>query len=122
MSDSARVSSALRYLSLAAMATVLAGCASTSQNAAPATASAESPAAASQVVDTADFTKRAQDDGWNPVIRNGQVLYCKDEAPLDSRFPERKCLNKAGVEQMMLAEQHQRDSMRHAYNGVGMPP
>lgn len=119
MSDSARVSSPFRYLCLAAVATVLAGCASTSQNAAP--ASAESPAAASQVVDTADFTKKAQDDGWNPIIRNGQVLYCKDEAPLGSRFPEKTCLNKVGVEQMMLAEERQRQQMQRTAPAPGLP-
>jgi hypothetical protein len=120
MSAAPRISSPLCYLAMAAVAAILTGCASSPQ--ATSASSTESPASASKLVDTADFTKKAQDDGWSPEIRNGQVLYCKDEAPLGSRFPERKCLNKVAVEQMMLAEQHQRETMQHAYNGVGMPP
>lgn len=118
MSDSARVSSPFRYLCLAAAAAVLAGCASTAPNASQ---GAETPATASQVVNTADFTKQAQDDGWSPIVRNGQVLYCKDEAPLGSRFPEKTCLNKVAVQQMMLAEQRQRDQMQRTAPAPGMP-
>jgi hypothetical protein len=125
MSAAARISSPLSYIAMAAVAAILSGCASSPQSAPPQAASAagaESPASASQLVDTADFTKKAQDDGWSPEIRNGQVLYCRDEAPLGSRFPERKCLNKVAVEQMMLAEQHQREAMQRQYNGVATPP
>jgi hypothetical protein len=119
MSASAQISSPPRYLVLAAIAAILTGCASTPpQSAAP----TESPASASKLVDTADFTKKAQDDGWTPEVRSGRVLYCKDEAPLGSRFPERTCLDKVAVEQMMLAEEKQRESMQHAYNGVATPP
>jgi cytochrome c len=119
MSDSARVSSRLRYLSLAAVAAILTGCASTSQNTSQ--QGAETPATASQVVSTADFTKQAQDDGWNPIIRNGQVLYCKDEAPLGSRFPQRTCLNKVAVQQMMLAEERQRQQLQRTAPAPGLP-
>ena len=119
MSASRRISSPLCYLSMVAVATVLAGCASTARNAA--TASAESPASASELADTADFTKKAQDDGWRPEIRNGQVLYCRDEAPLGSRFPERTCLNKSSVEQMMLAEERQRQNMQRPAPAPGLP-
>ncbi|MGH8289999.1 MAG: hypothetical protein ACREV7_13405 [Steroidobacteraceae bacterium] len=126
MSASARICSPLCYLSMAAVAAILTGCASTPQAASPqatsAAASAGSPESASKLVATADFTKRAQDDGWSPEVRSGRVLYCKDEAPLGSRFPERTCLDKVAVEQMMLAEEKQRESMQHAYNGVGTPP
>lgn len=126
MPASRRISGLLCYLSLAAVAAILAGCASTPQatspQATPAATSAGSPESASKLVATADFTKRAQDDGWRPEVRSGRVLYCRDEAPLGSRFPERTCIDKVAVEQMMLAEQKQRESMQHAYNGVATPP
>ena len=117
MSDSRRISSPLCYLSMAAVATILAGCASSPQNATP----AESPASASKLVDTADFTKKAQDDGWSPMVRNGKVLYCKDEAPLGSRFPERTCLDRVAVQSMMLAEERQREQMRQSTQAPGLP-
>ena len=124
MPGSRRVSSPLCYLSMAAVAAILTGCASTPQAASPqaipAATSAGSPESASKLVATADFTKRAQDDGWTPEVRSGRVLYCRDEAPLGSRFPERTCLDKVAVEQMMLAEEHQRQAMQRLA-GPGCP-
>jgi hypothetical protein len=118
MSASAQISSPPRYLVLAAIAAILTGCTSTPpQSAAP----TESPASASKLVDTADFTKEAQDDGWSPTVRNGKVLYCKDEAPLGSRFPERTCLDRVAVQSMMLAEERQREQMRQSTQAPGLP-
>jgi hypothetical protein len=122
LSASSRVFSPLCYLAAAAAAALLAGCAGTPQNPSSQAAPAEeSPASASKMVDTADFTKRAQDDGWRPEVRNGQVLYCKDEAPLGSRLPEMTCLNKTGVEQMMLAEDRQRQQLQRSTQAPGIP-
>ncbi|HTX04390.1 MAG TPA: hypothetical protein VMD06_01095 [Steroidobacteraceae bacterium] len=120
MPGSRRISSPLCYLSMAAVATILAGCATTPQ-ATSAAASAETPESASNLVATADFTKQAQDDGWTPEVRSGRVLYCKDEAPLGSRFPERTCLDKAAVQSMMLAEERQREQMRQSTQAPGLP-
>jgi hypothetical protein len=117
---SRRVSTPLCCLAVAAIVT---GCASTPQNAssqatststaAPSTAaSAESPASTSKLVETADLTIKAQDEGWAPEVRNGEVIYCKDETPVDSRLPKRTCLNKVGLQQLMLAEEHQREQMQ----------
>lgn len=117
---SARVTRPLLYLAIASAAALAAGCASSPQAAASSPTAAESPASASELVDTADFTKKAQDDGWRPEIRHGQVLYCRNEAPLDSRLPETTCLNKVGVEQMMLAEERQRENMQHMTQAPGM--
>jgi hypothetical protein len=113
MSASPRISSPLRHLVMAAVAAILTGCASAPQNASPqATPTAGTPESAAKLVDTADFIKKAQDEGWRPEISNGEVLYCKDETPISSRLPERTCLNKVGVEQMMLAEERQREQMQ----------
>lgn len=116
---SARVARPLLYLAIASAAALAAACAGSPQPAASSSTAVESPASASELVDTADFTKKAQDDGWRPEVRHGQVLYCRDEAPLGSRLPEMTCINKVGVEQMMLAEERQRENMQHG--GAGCP-
>jgi PBP1b-binding outer membrane lipoprotein LpoB len=123
MSANPRISRPLWYLTTAAVALIVAGCASTPQNASSQATSpaAESPASPSKVVDTADFTKRAQDDGWRPSVRRGQVVYCKNEAPIDSRLPEMTCLNKTGVVQMMLAEEQQREQLQRSTQAPGLP-
>jgi hypothetical protein len=108
---------------MAALAGLIAGCASTST--APPTASAAgTPASAAELGKLGDFVKKAQDEGWVPEVRGGQVLYCIDETPLNSRLPEKTCINQASLEQRMLAEQRQRESMQHpgAAAGCSAPP
>jgi hypothetical protein len=108
---------------MAAVAAIVTGCAGTppqTASTAPSASSAESPTSAAKVIDTADFARRAQDEGWVPQIRNGNVIYCRNESPIDSRLPERVCLNKTGVEQMMLAEEHQRENLRRGGSGCPM--
>lgn len=115
------ISRLLYLLAIAAAAVSATGCASTPQDAsahAPSAASAaqaasqESPASASKLVQTADFAAKAERDGWEAQVRNGQMIYCKTEMPINSRLPKRTCLNRVGVEQMMLAEEHQREEMQ----------
>lgn len=103
---SARVAGPILCLAIVSMAALVAGCASSPKP------QANTPASVSELVDTAKFTKMAQDEGWQPEVRNGQVLYCMDEAPVDSRFPEKTCLDEASLQQRMLAEEHQRQSMQ----------
>lgn len=117
---SARVARPLFYLAIASMAALAAGCASSPQPAAS-SAAANTPASASELVNMADFSKKAQDEGWAPEVRRGQVLYCKDETPIGSRLREKTCLNRVGVEQMMLAEERQRRNMQHV-NAAGKLP
>jgi hypothetical protein len=127
MAASPRIRSPLSCLAIAAIVTVVAGCAGSPQPSSPApssanatpAASAETPASVSNLVDTADFTKKAQDEGWRPEVRDGQVVYCKDESPLGSRLPELTCLNKTSVAQMMLAEERQREAMQRAAAAAG---
>jgi hypothetical protein len=68
----------------------------------------------------AKFTTKAQNEGWAPEVRGSNVLYCKDETPIDSRFPEKTCLRKTDLEQRMLAEEHQRQSMQQP-SAAGCP-
>lgn len=108
MPAAARISSPLRYLALAALAAIVTGCAST-----PPPTAAGTPASAAELRDLANFTQTAQNEGWTPEVRGDRVLYCMDESPMNSRLPQRTCLDKASLEQMMAAEERQRQSMQH---------
>ena len=120
MTSATRISMPLRYVGvMAILAAIVTGCAS----APPPTAStAGSPASTAELRDMADFTKKAQDEGWRPEIRGDQVLYCMDESPIDSRFPERTCLDKASLQQRMLAEERQRQSMQRPAAAACLQP
>jgi hypothetical protein len=120
MSIAARTSRPFRYLAaMAALAALVTGCASTP----PPTASAGgSPASAAELRTLGDFAKKAQDEGWTPQVRGGRVLYCLDETPVGSRLPEKTCLDQTSLEQRMLAEQRQRESMQHPAAAGCMQP
>jgi hypothetical protein len=111
MSIAARISTPFRYLgAVAALAALIVGCASTPP---PTASTAGTPASAAELRDMGDFAKKAQDEGWAPQVRGGRVLYCMDETPVGSRLPEKTCLDQTSLEQRMLAEQRQRDSVQH---------
>ena len=116
MSAAARISSPVCYLALAALVT---GCASTPP---PSASAAGSPASASELRDLADFTKKAQDEGWTTQVRGDKVLYCMDESPMGSRLPQRTCLDKASLQRMMMAEERQRESMQQSPAAGCRPP
>lgn len=106
MSTTARISSPLGYLAMAALATIVTGCAST-----PPPSAAGAPASAAELLKLSNFTKKAQDEGWTPVVHHGQVLYCVNQASLGSHLPTATCLDKSGLQRWMLAEERQRQRL-----------
>ena len=122
MSIAVRISAPFRYLAaMAALAAIVTGCAS---NPPPTASAAGAPASAEELRKLGDFAKKAQDEGWTAQVRGGQVVYCIDETPVSSRLPEKTCLDQTGLEQRMLAEQRQRESMQRpgASAGCAAPP
>lgn len=110
---SARVAGPILCLAIVSMTALVAGCASSPKP------QANTPASVSELVDTAKFTKMAQDEGWQAEVRGGRVLYCLNEAPVGSRLPEMTCLDKASLQQRMLAEEQQRQSMQRPSAAAG---
>lgn len=104
-----RISSPHACVAMAALAAIGTGCVST-----PPPTAAGTPASVEELRALADFSKQAQDEGWMAQVRDGLVLYCKDETPLNSRFAERTCFNEASLQQRMLAEEMQRRSMQRS--------
>ena len=122
MSIIARLSRPFRYVgAMAALAALVTGCAS---NPPPTASAAGAPATAEELRALGDFAKKAQDEGWVPQVHGGRVIYCIDETPLNSRLPEKTCIDQASLEQRMLAEQRQRESMQMpgAAAGCAAPP
>lgn len=97
----------LLSLAIACMAGVVTGCAST-----PPPTAAGTPASAAELRDLGDFTKKARDAGWKAQVQDGQVLYCSDETPVNSRLPEQTCLTRTGLEQVWLAAERQRQQLQ----------
>ena len=118
----ARISRPFCHLAAtAALAAIVTGCASTPP---PTASAAGAPASAEELRKLGDFAKKAQDEGWVAQVHGDRVIYCIDETPLNSRLPQKTCLDQTGLEQRMLAEQRQRESMQRpgAAPGCAAPP
>jgi hypothetical protein len=130
MASSPRISTSLRNLAIAAAAVIAAGCAGTPQQApvaappgaSPSAASTtNTPASTSELARTASFTTKAEQYGWHPAVRDGEVVYCKEEVGNGglSRIPRRTCLDRTGVQAELLAEEHQREQIQKAAAAAG---
>ena len=105
----APLSTPLGCLVMAALAAIVVGCASTPP---PTASTAGAPASPAELRQLGDFTKKAQDEGWQPVVRRGQVLYCMNQTSLGSLLPTPTCIDKPGLQRMMLAEEQQRARLK----------
>jgi hypothetical protein len=65
-----------------------------------------------------DTLKKAKQAGYHTKIKHGDVLYCKNEAIIGSRFGQETCITEGELESTLLAEQAQRDQIKHM---VGAP-
>lgn len=71
----------------------------------------ETPTSARNLVDTADLTTKAEQEGFTAEIHDGDVLYCRKQVDFNerTRIPSRQCLDKDGLRLLLLREQQQRD-------------
>jgi len=86
----------------------LAGCASTppapaaAATAAPAAASTSAAPAAAPALSSQDAAvKDALKHGYKVTAVNGNTMYCREEAVIGTRFPQRTCLNPDQLYQAM---------------------
>jgi hypothetical protein len=89
--------------------------ATTAPAAAPAAAAsaAASPKAADDVPSPA-VLKKAHAAGYYTKVRHGNVVYCKSDAVLGTRFTSENCINQDQLEQTLLQAQAQRDQLQHS--------
>jgi hypothetical protein len=112
-------------------AILAAGCASNGPRAssgmtadaiAPSTAlAADSPMAASQAIQSADFALQAQQQGYQTVARDGKVFYCWSDQSIGSRIQSTKCLDEAQLRLRMRQQEQQRQAMEHSLAGPKCP-
>ena len=87
--------------------------------AAPVTTAPAAAAASSTAVPKAadapspEVLKKAKEAGYHTRIKHGDVLYCKDEAVIGTRFKEEHCLTENQLEQTLVQDQQQRDQLQH---------
>jgi hypothetical protein len=84
----------------------------------PAKAAAESPQANSSppsptVVVTAAQDKKWRSQGYKPVVRNGETLYCRREPILGSHFATSACRTAASLEDAERSGQYYVEQNQH---------
>lgn len=109
---------------LAAAGAILtaAGCASASRQPAASAATAApaaraaggTPASASTLVDSANLTTEARQEGYKPEVHDGAVIYCWTDAETGSSIPTRKCVNQDQMREMLLQSQQVREDRRQS--------
>lgn len=123
-----RVAAAAGLLLLAGCATALhrpegSNATAANRTIAPSTAlAADSPMPAAVVVQSADFSLRAGQEGFQTEVRNGTLLYCWTDASIGTRLPTRKCLDEAQLKLRIQQAQRQREAMHHSLAGPRCPP
>lgn len=105
----------LRHLAALSALLIATGCAATGPanqgNTAASPPADETPTSARNLVDGADLTTKAEQEGFRPEVRDGDVLYCRTQIDFSerTRIPSRQCLDKDGLRLLLLREQQQRD-------------
>jgi hypothetical protein len=81
-------------------------------NAAPAPSVNAAEAAAAH----AELVKKGRLLGYRPVVKSGHTFYCRNEAPLGSRFEKTSCLNEDGLAQALQQSASMREDMTRPHN------
>ena len=80
----------------------------------------EAPEASAEAKPDAEKTAEFKPPpGFRPRKRGENIVYCRKEAVLGSRFPSEKCYDRAGLRQLELYEHEQRELLERirACNG-----
>jgi hypothetical protein len=73
-------------------------------------ASGKSPTA--KPTDDAAFTKKAKAFGWQPEVRQGVTVYCREAPVIGSRFTEKKCAHEARLAVILEQQEFERDQLK----------
>lgn len=133
MTQSASWLMVLRCLAVASAMVIAPGCTATrpTDQSAPSssvqgiatsgTPADETPTSARNLVDTADLTTQAEEEGFRPEVRDGDVLYCRKQVDFSelTRIPTQQCLDKDELRLMLQKERQQRDAMQRMTSAPG---
>jgi hypothetical protein len=77
-----------------------------------AAAAAGGKSATAKPTDDAAFAKKAREFGWQPEVRQGVTVYCREAPVIGSRFTEKKCANEARLAVILEQQEFERDQLK----------
>jgi len=77
-----------------------------------AAAAAGGKSATVKPTDDAAFAKKAREFGWQPEVRQGVTVYCREAPVIGSRFTEKKCANEARLAVILEQQEFERDQLK----------
>jgi hypothetical protein len=92
--------------------------ASSATSATAASTTAPAPAGAEKTGPSADIIKRAKNAGLHPEQRHGQTMFCWEDASLGSRFTTKKCTDEAGLYEILLLREQEKQELRQLKSGT----
>lgn len=118
-----------RIIVITLAAAAAAGCAQ--QAVRPAAGGAAAPSSAAMATTPAAHGKTygippqllqmARDDGYRPMVRDGEAIFCRREIPTGSTLPRTHCVNSTGLRFEIQREQRERRALEHQAPMVGQP-
>jgi len=75
-------------------------------------AAAGGKSATAKPTDDAAFVKKAREFGWQPEVRQGVTVYCREAPVIGSRFTEKKCANEARLAVILEQQEFERDQLK----------
>jgi hypothetical protein len=75
-------------------------------------AAAGGKSATAKPSDDAAFAKKAREFGWQPEVRQGATVYCREAPVIGSRFTEKKCANEARLALILEQQEFDRDQLK----------
>jgi hypothetical protein len=66
-----------------------------------------------------DLAKQARNAGWHPETHSGEVLYCREDPIIGSRFKDKRCVSQAQMVVVLEQTRFQKDALQSgACNGA----
>jgi hypothetical protein len=66
-----------------------------------------------------DTVKQALAAGYKPVVKDGNTLYCREEAVIGTRFPKQRCVSAEQLDDAVKQAQAAQDAWRRAHTCAG---
>jgi hypothetical protein len=75
-------------------------------------AAAKQAATSANSAENKAFTKKAVASGWRPEVQHGQMLYCRQQVELGSRFSKKVCGTQLQLEVVLEQQLFERDQLK----------
>ncbi len=68
--------------------------------------------AATKTTNDASVSKRAREAGWHPEAHNGEMVYCREDPIIGSRFTTRRCVHENQLLVLLEQAQFEKDALQ----------